>query len=164
MSNTKATIRPFKETDKDMVNDFFDQMGPETVFFFNINDCHRNFAMRFWDKTNEAIKNVCYFAATEIQEDGSELMVGYVFLRQLHTKIPELGIAVRDGYKGKQLGRCLIRHAIDYAKENNCGGIILTTHFANIRGQALYQKMGFERLGQHNCGSEFLYLLRFSQD
>ncbi|MBO4953911.1 MAG: GNAT family N-acetyltransferase [Clostridia bacterium] len=161
MSNKEAVIRPFMEGDRDMVNEFFDQMGPETVFFFNTYDGNRNFALRFWNKEDEEVKNFRYFAATETQEDGSELMVGYVFLTRLHTKMPGFGIAVRDGYKGKSMGRRLTQHAIDYAKAHGCGGITLMTHFANIRGQALYQKMGFEKLGQANCGSEFIYILRF---
>ena len=160
MNIAEAKIRPFAEGDRDMVNEFFDQMGPESVFFFNTNDGNRNFAMRFWDKEDEDAKNLRFFAATEEQEDGSELMVGYVFLTRLHTKMPGLGIAVRDGYKGKSMGKRLMQHAIDDAKEHNCGGITLMTHFANIRGQALYQKMGFEKLGQASCGSEFMYVLR----
>jgi hypothetical protein len=50
MNTTEAVIRPFEKGDRDMVNEFFDQMGPETTFFFNTNDCNRNFALRFWDE------------------------------------------------------------------------------------------------------------------
>lgn len=160
MNITEAVIRPFEKGDRDMVNEFFDQMGPETTFFFNTNNCNRNFALRFWDEKDEEVKNFRYFAATEKQEDGSELMVGYVFLTRLHTKMPGLGICVRDGYKGKHMGKRLMEKAREVAIEHHCGGITLMTHFANIRGQALYQKMGYEKLGQHNCGSEFIYILR----
>ena len=161
----EAIIRPFAEGDRDMVNEFFDQRGPETVFFLNTHDCNRNFALKFWNEAgSENVKNTRYFAATEKQEDGSELMVGYVFLCELDKKIPWLGIAVRDGYKGKHMGKRLMDTARQCAIEHKCGGILLTTHFANIRGQGLYGKMGYERLGQHTCGSEFLYLLRLPQD
>lgn len=164
MNNTEAIIRPFSKGDRDMVNEFFDQMGPETVFFFNSNDWNRNFALKFWTESDsDGVKNTCYFAAVEPTEDGREQMVGYVFLFELDKKIPWLGIAVRDGYKGKHLGKRLLETARQCAMEHHCGGILLTTHFANTRGQGLYQKMGYERLGQHTCGSEFLYLLRFPQ-
>ena len=165
MSTQEAIIRPFAEGDRDMVNEFFDQMGPETTFFFNTGDCNRNYALKFWtEKDTDHNKNTRYFAATEKQEDGSELMVGYVFLCELNKKVPWLGIAVRDGYKGKHMGKRLMDTARQCAIEHKCGGILLTTHFANTRGQGLYGKMGYEKLGQHTCGSEFLYLLRLPQD
>lgn len=163
MNEVEATIRPFAAGDRDMVNEFFDQMGPETTFFFNSTDYNRNYALKFWDDL-ETAKDNRYFAATEPTADGGELMVGYVYLCDMGKKVPWLGIAVRDGYKGKHMGKRLIQQAIDCAKAENCGGILLTTHFANTRGQGLYQKMGFEKLGQHTCGSEFLYLLRLPQE
>ncbi|MBQ4613281.1 MAG: GNAT family N-acetyltransferase [Clostridia bacterium] len=165
MSEIDAIIRPFAEGDRDMVNEFFDQMGPETRFYFNSTDHNRRFAMKFWDETDEEKrKTTCFYAATIPNEDGGELMVGYVFLWGLDTKVPSLGICTRDGYKGKHLGKRLMETARQHAINAGCGGITLTTHFANIRGQALYKKCGYERLGTHSCGSEFLFLLRLPND
>ena len=64
----------------------------------------------------------------------------------------------------KHLGKRLMETARQHAINAGCGGITLTTHFANIRGQALYKKCGYERLGTHSCGSEFLFLLRLPND
>jgi len=88
-------------------------------------------------------------------------MAGYVFLWDLHTSIPWLGIAVREDLKGKRLGRRLIAHAQSYVRDMGKGGIQLTTHLANIRGQVLYETMGFQRVGIHGASGEFYYLWRF---
>jgi len=45
-------------------------------------------------------------------------------------------------------------------KDMEGNGLLLTTHLANIRAQALYARMGFERIGTSNSG-EALYLRRF---
>ena len=71
------------------------------------------------------------------------------------------GIAVAEDWKGRHLGRELMARAEKHALENGKGGILLTTHTANLRGQGLYERSGYERLGVHTSG-EFLYLRRFS--
>ena len=87
-------------------------------------------------------------------------MVGYLFFFSYQYKIPWLGIAVSDDVKGLHLGTRLMAYAEQYAKEHGKGGILLTTHQANLRGQVLYEKSGYERLGNHHSG-EVLYILRF---
>ena len=88
-------------------------------------------------------------------------MIGYVFLYEASSSVPWLGIAVHEAYKGLGLGRRLIAHAVGRARSLGKGGVLLTTHVANLRGQSLYSRMGFERMGIHTSG-EVLYLLRFS--
>jgi len=51
-------------------------------------------------------------------------------------------------------------HAEAHARELGKGGILLTTHIANLRGQGLYEGCGYEYLGVHTSG-ERLYLKRF---
>ena len=146
-----VVIRPFAPEDRALVQDFFDVMGPETVFFFNRGEINRKFANRYFDGTAE---NTAYFLA----ECGGR-MVGYVFLWDLHTGVPWLGIAVRDDFKGHHLGRRLIAHAQAYAAAAGKGGILLSTHQSNMRGQMLYERMGFEAIGTE-FRHELLYLWR----
>jgi len=87
-----------------------------------------------------------------------------VFFMQWGTGIPVLGIAVRDGIRGKGLGGKLIDYAIAEAKAAGKGGISLTTQFANLRGQTLYESRGFERMGQYVNGIEIFYLLAFKTE
>ena len=145
-------IRPFAAGDKELVSAFFDQMGGETRAFFNRGDWNRQVALKYFDGSAPYTD---YFLA-----ELDTAMVGYVFLFEMDTAVPCLGIAVAEGYKGHHLGRKLIQCAIDRAKTTGKGGIWLTTHIANLRGQGLYERMGFQRMGIHNSG-EILYLLRF---
>jgi ribosomal protein S18 acetylase RimI-like enzyme len=145
-------IRDFIPSDKELVGEFFDQMGDESRAFFNRGDFNRNRAMSFFCGTPKNTK----FCLAEYEGR----MVGYVFIWDTDTMLPWLGIAVREEFKGRHLGRRLISHMVDFAKENGKGGIMLTTGVSNFRAQALYEHMGFMRMGIHTSG-EVLYLLRF---
>lgn len=145
-------IRDFMPSDKELVTAFFDQMSGETRAFFDRADCNRRTAMKYFAGGGQNMK-YC------LAECGGK-MAGYVFMWDLHTMIPWLGIAVAEEYKGKHLGRRLIAHMADYAREKGRGGILLSTHVANISAQSLYERTGFIRLGMQS-GSEALYLLRF---
>ena len=74
--------------------------------------------------------------------------------------MPWLGIGVSEAYKGKGMGGKLMEYIIGYARERGMGGILLTTHMANIRAQALYRRFGYAYLGTHTNGDQ-LYLLTF---
>lgn len=145
-------IRKFEPDDQKLVIEFFDQMGGETRAFFNRNGGNRKTAMRFFE---EAPQNTVYFLA-----EHQKKMVGYVFLWDMDTAIPWLGIAVSDAFKGMHLGRKLMGFAEGYARQEGKGGILLTTHVANFRAQALYERSGYCQMGRHTSG-ELLYLLRF---
>jgi ribosomal protein S18 acetylase RimI-like enzyme len=147
-----VSIRPFREGDKALVSDFFDQMSGETRALFNRGDGNRKMAMRFFQGGGQ---DTIYFLA----ESGG-CMVGYVFLWDMHTGLPWLGVAVHEQWKGRHLGRVLLHHAHEYARTLDKGGILLTTATANIRGQGLYERMGYERIGVHTSG-ELLYVFRF---
>ena len=88
-------------------------------------------------------------------------MIGYLFFLDFNTSIPALGLAIRDELRGRHLGRALVDFAIRTAKESGKGGIQLTTHVANVRGQSLYETMGFTLVGPCKNGTEFFYLYRF---
>jgi len=157
----KHIIRKFLIDDRNLVVEFFDQMGGESRSFFNRADGNRNNALLFFDKNGDE-PNAIRFLSSVTDENGKEIMTGYVFAWDMDTGVPTLGIAVRDEYKGKGLGRLLIQHLLNYLKENNYGGVMLTTSFANVRGQSLYTRMGFEHIGTHVSG-EMLFILKFKK-
>jgi len=154
---SQLPIRPFdKGCDEQRVKDFFAQMGGESRSFFNRGRWNENHTLGVFDPAKEEqYKNNVYFMAL----DG-ERMAGYVFLYDLNKSIPWLGIAVSEEWKGRHIGRDLMAQAETYAREHGKGGILLTTHTANLRGQSLYERCGYERLGMHYSG-EVLYLKRF---
>jgi len=157
----KHIIRNFLIDDRNLVVEFFDQMGGESRSFFNRADGNRNNALSFFDRNGNE-PNAIRFLSSVMDENGKEIMTGYVFAWDMGTGVPTLGIAVREEYKGKGLGRLLIKHLLDYLESNNYGGVMLTTSFANVRGQSLYTRMGFEHIGTH-VGGEMLYILRFKK-
>lgn len=141
--------------DKALVSAFFDQMGGETRALFNRGDGNRRTAMLFFEGVQD---NAARFLA---QADGC--MVGYVFLYDMHKGVPWLGVAVAEDWKGRHLGRRLLEHAHAYARARGKGGVLLTTGFANVRGQGLYERMGYEHIGTHTI-DEKLYIRRFGDD
>ena len=151
-------IREFNLDDRDRVNDFFDRLGPEGKGFFNRGDCNRYGAMQFFDN-HDADKFCKRFMA--VTEDG--VMDGYVFLWALNKKIPWLGLGISENAKGHGLGRTLLEYTKKYCAKLNKGGILLTTHVANLRGQQLYENAGYERLGANNCYTEVQYLYTFDE-
>jgi ribosomal protein S18 acetylase RimI-like enzyme len=135
-----------------MIHAFFDQMVEESTKFFNTNDVNRNFAIKFVTEKNRSI--IRWLA----EEDG--VMIGYVFLWDIDTTLPWLGIAVHDDHKGRGIGKKLIEHVHAWAESNHKDGVILITARDNARGQKLYEGMGYHYYGIHPTG-ELLYIKRF---
>jgi len=150
------TIRPFAAGDEPLVREFFAQMGEESTHFFNVNHGNERRTLGYF--TGET-KDHFFWMATA-NENGREIMVGLLFLWDISRKVPWLGIAVHEMWKGRHLGRLLIAEAKRYAEAHGCGGILLTTAQDNLRGQGLYERCGFERLGVHKSG-EYQYIFRF---
>ena len=146
MLENGVCIRPCADTDKALVTEFFDQIGGEPRALFNGNGWNRENALSYFDPETRK-EDFEYYAAVK---DG--LMVGYIFLWEVDTSVPDLGICVRDNCKGLHLGRHLLQFLIDRVKELGCKGLTLTTHLANIRAQAFYERMGSRRYGTSNDG------------
>ena len=153
----EIVIRPIVPGDEDRINEFFAVMGPESTAFFNRRRGNQNGTLDFCQK-QDTDRRIYWMA----ELDGK--MAGLVFLWDIHTSIPWLGIAVREELKGRRLGRKLIQFAQDYALEHGKGGIQLTTSLANIRGQCLYEAMGFRRMGIHGESGEWYYLFRYVEE
>ena len=151
-------IRRMKAEDRPLVEKFFAQMGEESASFFNRGHGNENRTLKFCD--GQLPDHVFWIA--EAQTESGPAIAGLVFIWDKDSKIPWLGIAVAEEWKGRHLGRRLIAAVREHCEGRGCGGILLTTAQTNFRGQGLYERCGFERLGVHPSG-EFLYLLRFPQ-
>jgi len=154
-----VAIRELKPEDLQMVLEFFDQMAGDTRAMFNRGDVNRLRVIEHLKRSEN--DNQVHFAATIKTANDTELMVGYVFLWDIHTKVPWLGIAVREDWKGHHLGRVLLSHLDDWAKPKSYGGLMLTSVPANVRAHSLYTRMGFEYYGVYP-DSEFLYIKRYA--
>ena len=152
----QVNIRELTEEDAPLVENFFDCMGKESCAVFNRRDYNRRGALRAC-KTPDATRR--YWIA---EREG--VMVGYVFFLDWNTTIPALGVAVRDEWQGRGLGRRLMEFAKNAVKTEGKGGIQLTTHVANLRAQVLYESVGFTCMGSCKNGTELFYLLRFTKE
>jgi GNAT superfamily N-acetyltransferase len=152
---SRLSFRPVTPEDEGLIADFFDAMGGESRALFNRRDYNRNGVLKFC-RRGDATRR--YFIA---ELDGR--MAGYVFFLSFDTSVPELGLALRDDLQGQHLGRELVAFAIDEARACGKGGLLLTTHVANLRGQALYEAMGFVCMGQCKNGTELFYLYRYRE-
>ena len=147
------TLREMRAGDEEQINEFFDSLDPVSTALFNRRNYNRRGALRFCAKGDPHRR---YWIA---ELDGK--MAAYVFFLDFHTSIPELGIAVRSDLQGMGLGKYLVEFAQSVAKDSGKGGIQLTTHVANLRGQSLYETMGFVCMGSCKSGTELFYLYRF---
>ena len=153
---SKVQIRELLPEDEKIITDFFDQMAGDTRAMFDRGDVNR---IRVGQYLRGELPNEKHFIAT-VKDGSGEKVVGFVFLWDIHTKVPWLGIAVHEQWKGFHLGRVLMKYIEDYALGIGAGGLILTTVPANIRAQSLYTRMGYEYMGSHTCG-EYFYIKRF---
>lgn len=153
-------MRELSKGDLPMVLEFFDQMAGDTRAMFNRGDVNRIRAIKHLSRESGESDGEIHFAATVRDPEGAEKMVGYVFLWDMQTKIPWLGIAVREDWKGHHLGRRLLQYVDQWAKPKGYGGVMLTSVPANIRAHSLYTRMGFEYYGVYP-DSEFLYVKRY---
>ena len=151
------SIRQFEKDDRELVEDFYNRMGYETRFFFNATGYNYQRTMRFFSEKPD--KNTIHWMALK---DGK--MVGYVFAGNTHKAVVGLGIAVSDECKGKHLGEQLIDTVKQWCRDNDKGGIWLTTHAANIRAQMLYLRCGFDHMGTSNNRGEPLFLFNFDKE
>lgn len=152
-------IRVLGKDDLLMVLEFFGQMAGDTRAMFNRGDVNKIRAIEHLNRSSD--DGQIHFAAV-VDDDGVEKMVGYVFLWDIHKKVPWLGIAVREDWKGHHLGRRLLSFLDEWAKPKGYGGLMLTSVPANIRAHSLYVRMGYEYFGVYS-DSEFLYVKRYDR-
>lgn len=161
MDNTieAINIRPLVPEDRERVNAFYRGLGEEGTYFFNRHGGNERGTYEYMD--GEKPRRI-YWVAVADTADGEEI-AGLVFLFDIDTKIPWLGIGVAEKWTGRHLGRRLMTVAKEWAESVGAGGIMLTTAPENIKGQRLYERMGYKQIGNVPNG-EMLYLLVFSNE
>jgi GNAT superfamily N-acetyltransferase len=76
-------------------------------------------------------------------------IIGSVAIRLLDdAKAAELKrMYLQPEHRGRGLGRALLSHAIDWAKDRGCHSIVLDTSIGMTAAQRLYESVGFARTG-----------------
>lgn len=71
----------------------------------------------------------------------------YVLLKTRPFTIELVNVAVDENYQGRGIGKLLVKHAIEMARESESRVIEVGTGNAGIGQMALYQKCGFTIVG-----------------
>jgi len=84
-----------------------------------------------------------------VAEDDNNKVVGYVHgqiyeLLYFDRMINILGIVVDKNYRGKGYGKRLMEKIEEWAKENNCNGIRLTSNANRKEAHLFYEKIGYK--------------------
>ncbi len=61
--------------------------------------------------------------------------------------VADLGMMVKDGFRGQGVGSALVERAIECARERGCHKVALQHWPHNTAARALYEKFGFEQEG-----------------
>lgn len=94
------------------------------------------------------MQNGCFWCLYD-----NQILVGTVALRTIdfENKVFELKrMFILPDYQGKGYGRQLLKHAIDYAKEQNYNSICLDTRSELNTAQLMYKKYGFRKIDKYN--------------
>jgi ribosomal protein S18 acetylase RimI-like enzyme len=161
VQSKSISIRRMTERDGELFVRFYAGLSAESLFFFTPHDPNPNKLRELILGTPQE-RNIRRFAAV-LSIEGSEEMAGYVFLWDLDTGVPWLGICVSDSYKGQGIGTLLMDYAKQCCREQGKGGILLTTHRDNEKAQGLYRKVGYETIGTDSRG-EHLMIFRLRDE
>ena len=146
-------FREMRPGDRAGMERFYRGLGPESTAFFNVNHGNERRTMDFFGPAPRPAHE--YYVA-EIRGE----IAGHLFIWDADTRVPWLGIAVRDDFQGRGVGGLMLTSLFGLLEKRGCGGILLRTAETNAPARRLYEKHGFENLGRHPSG-ELLYLKRF---
>ncbi len=80
--------------------------------------------------------------------DLDDEVVGYFVLMPVVEEAHLLNIAVRDDLQKRGLGRKLLEHVIELAREKRFESILLEVRPSNVRAVDLYERYGFQEIGR----------------
>ena len=135
------------EFTKDMqwqVIEFFEKCFVALGWGYSTNGRHIDTA----DVEKHYMQNGCFWCLFD-----NHVLIGTVAVRTIdyENKILELKrMFVLPKYQGKGYGRQLLKHAIDYAKEQKYNSICLDTRNDLAIAQYIYKKYGFKQIDKYN--------------
>ncbi len=145
-------FREMRPGDKAQMQAFYNGLGEQSTAFFNVNHGNERRTMDWFGDSPRP--NHEYYVA----EIGG-VVAGHLFIWDTDTRVPWMGVAVRDDYQGQGVGSFLLTSLFGLLESRGYGGILLRTAQNNTAARRLYEKHGFEALGTHPSG-EILYLKR----
>ncbi len=132
-------IEVYNKKYENILIEFLQQCLPESGRILDLSGRHEFY---------QDIEN--YFSAFWCMFDNDRI-VGTVAVKELDKKRCELkSLYLLESYHGKGLGQCLLRKAVDFAKESGYEKIYLDSLSTSKKALALYYKAGFVQTEQYN--------------
>lgn len=85
-----------------------------------------------------------FFIAEEENREISGILSAVVYHIPTGTKFWIEDVVVDEAYRGKGIGKALMLHAMNYARENGAKSVDLTSKPSRIAANRLYRDLGFE--------------------
>ncbi|MCI3028240.1 GNAT family N-acetyltransferase [Desemzia sp. C1] len=99
------------------------------------------------DPSRKIIEAYLTRAECFVMENQNQLIGAYILLPTRPETIELVNIAVQENFQNKGIGKQLIRHALERAKEEGFQTIEVGTGNSSIAQLAFYQKCGFRITG-----------------
>lgn len=119
---------------------FFEALGPTSIRFFLPHPYTEPVLHRRIERAANG-DDLVYLAWY------AQRVVGYFFLWNFRDPVPLLGIGLADDFQNLRLGQKFMAILIEDARKAGRDGIELTTMLDNDRAFHVYQKMGFQFIG-----------------
>ena len=103
-----------------------------------------------WPKTLfiEELKNpLSHSYIARVEEDDREVVAGYIVFWVVVDEAHILNVAVHPDYRGKGIGKGLVRSAIETCKALDLRRVFLEVRRSNIVARRLYSGLGFRVVG-----------------
>lgn len=95
------------------------------------------------DPSEQNISTYLHAGETYVAVEVEEIIGVYVLSEIAPTKVEIMNVAVTENQQGKGVGKALIQHAIQTAKNGGMTSVEIGTGNSSIQQLALYQKCGF---------------------
>lgn len=96
-------------------------------------------------------RNACNLVVKSLENDISEQVIAYAFLRLAADELHILKIAVAPAWREKGIGTQLTKHCLKMGVERGATSAHLEVRPSNEAAVGLYQKLGFDVIGRrHN--------------
>jgi ribosomal protein S18 acetylase RimI-like enzyme len=165
MSKKVVTIRKLRISDIYALNKMYDSLSEQSKQFFhpgflgfesvNLGWLLAQFAMAasslaMFKKLLARLYPLAAFLAI-VSTDEYGKIVGFAFIKRKSrslnkSSLGELGICVRDGYRGKRVGSDLMDYLLELAKKEPFQKICLTVLTANLTAVNIYEKCNFKKI------------------
>ena len=95
-----------------------------------------------------ACKQTCNFTVKCVDSENGHKVIAYIFCRLVEKELHILRIAVDRNWRGRGVGKWLLRRCIGLASGKGATAAFLEVRPSNQGAMALYRKQGFKLIGK----------------